>query len=129
MTRDEGKRSHRHPGTVAYLEGLPEGEAAARPPLVRRRGDGFTRYRAGGGGVRGRGVAGDSLEHDIAGAVPAEFGPLFPRLAADLASGAPDLDAGGRALRDASPGRGRRAHFRYRSCGGGCLPPGRALGL
>ncbi len=23
----------------------------------------------------------------------------------------------------------RRAHFRCRSCGGGCFPPGRALGL
>ena len=45
--------------------------------------------------------------HDIAGAVPAEFGPLLPRLAADLASGAPDLDAVERALRDSLAGRRR----------------------
>ena len=102
MTGDGGERFHRHPDAVAYLEGLGEEGAA----VVRAYGGGFTRYWIEGGEVRSRDVAGDGLEHDIAGAVPAEFGPPLPRLAADLASGAPDLDGGGRALRDASLGGG-----------------------
>ena len=89
MTRDEGNRAHRHPDAVAYLEGLTEDEAAAHPPLVRAHDGGFTRYRVEGGEVRSRDVAGDGLEHDIAGAVPAEFGPLLPRLAADPGRRAP----------------------------------------
>ena len=109
MTRDEGNRAHRHPDAVAYLEGLTEDEARVHPPLVRAHDGGFTRYWIEGGEVRSRDVAGDGLEHDIAGAVPAEFGPLLPRLAADLASGAPDLDAVERALRDASLGGGAAA--------------------
>ena len=176
MTRDEGNRAHRHPDAVAYLEGLTEDEARVHPPLVRAHDGGFTRYWIEGGEVRSRDVAGDGLEHDIAGAVPAEFGPLLPRLAADLASGAPDLDAVERALRDASLGGGaaalkhllerldatlpapecgacggpmarhgtgrrkawltrlgrvevERSYFRCRSCGGGCFPLDRALGL
>ena len=39
MTRDEGKREHRHPDAVAYPEGLTEGEAAVHPPVVREDGD------------------------------------------------------------------------------------------
>ena len=101
MTRDEGNRAHRHPDAVAYLEGLTEDEARVHPPLVRAHDGGFTRYWIEGGEVRSRDVAGDGLEHDIAGAVPAEFGPLLPRLAADLASGAPDLDA----VERGAPGR------------------------
>ena len=77
MTRDEGNRAHRHPDAVAYLEGLTEDEARVHPPLVRAHDGGFTRYWIEGGEVRSRDVAGDGLEHDIAGAVPAEFGPPF----------------------------------------------------
>ena len=91
MTRKEGSDAHRHPDAVAYPEGLGEEGAA----VVRPYEGGHTRYRVEGGEVRSRDVAGDGLEHDIAGAVPAEFGPPLPRLAADLASGAPDLDGGG----------------------------------
>ncbi len=181
MTRNEGNRAHRHPDAVAYLEGLTEGEAAVHPPLVRRHGDGFTRYWLEGGEVRSRDIGRDGLPtaglrpDGLPGADPAEFGPPLPRLAADLASGAPDLDGGGRALRDASPGGGaaalktlpgwldatlpapecegcgrpmarhpvrkrswltrlgrvavKRSYFRCRSCGGGCFPLDRALGL
>ncbi len=186
MTRDEGNRAHRHPDAVAYLESLTEDEAAVHPPVVRRHGEGFTRYWLEGDEVRSRDIGRDGLP--LAGlrpdggplpallaAVSAEFGPRLPRLASDLASGVPDLDGVERALRDASLGGGaaalklllerldgtlpapecaacggpmarhsvtaksfltrlgrvevRRAHFRCRSCGGGCFPPGRALGL
>ena len=109
MTRDEGKQAHRHPDTVAYLEGLPEGEAAAHPPLVRAHDGGFTRYWVEGGEVRSRDVVGDGAPEALLEAVSAEFGPPLPRLAADLASGAPDLDAVERALRDASLGGGAAA--------------------
>ncbi len=182
MTRNEGNRAHRHPDAVAYLEGLTEGEAAVHPPLVRRHGDGFTQYWLEGGEVRSRDIGRDGLptaglrpDGALPGAVPAEFGPLLPRLAADLASGAPDLDGVERALRDASLGGGaaalklllerldttlpapecaacgrpmarhavrkrswltrlgrvevKRSYFRCRSCGGGCFPLDRALGL
>ncbi len=120
MTRDEGKRAHRHPDAVAYLEGLTEGEAAVHPPLVRAHDGGFTRYWIEGGEVRSRDVGRDELP--LAGlrpdggplpallaAVSAEFGPRLPRLAADLASGVPDLDAVERTLRDSSLGGGAAA--------------------
>ena len=176
MTRDEGNRAHRHPDAVAYLESLTEDEAAVHPPVVRRHGEGFTRYWLEGGEVRSRDVVGDGAPEALLEAVSAEFGPPLPRLAADLASGAPDLDAVERALRDASLGGGgaalrlllerldgtlpapecgacggpmarhgtgrrkawltrlgrvevKRSYFRCGSCGGGCFPPGRALGL
>ncbi len=109
MTKSEGSRVHRHPDAVDCLEGLPEDEAAVHPPLVRRHADGLTRYWTGDGQVRSRDVAGDGTPDALLEAVPSEFGPLLPRLAADLGSGAPDLDGGGRALRDASPGGGAAA--------------------
>ncbi len=40
----------------------------------------------------------------LLGAVSAEFGPQLPKLAAELASGAPDLDSVERVLRDGSLG-------------------------
>ncbi|MCY4243248.1 MAG: hypothetical protein OXD36_16085 [Rhodobacter sp.] len=83
---------------------------AAHPPLVRRHGDGFTRYWIEGGEVRGRDVAGDGTPEALLEAVPAEFGPPLPRLAADLASGAPDLDAVERAPRNALVPEGRQRH-------------------
>ncbi len=89
MAGDGDGRFHRHPDAVAYLEGLTEDEARVHPPLVRAHDGGFTRHWIEGGEVRSRDVAGDGLEHDIAGAVPAEFGPLLPRLAADPGSRAP----------------------------------------
>ena len=102
------------------------------PPVVRGHDGGFTQYWTGGGEVRSRDITEDALP--LAGlrpgggplpallaAVPAEFGPRLPRLAADLASGVPDLDAVERALREASPVGGAEAT--------GLLPgqPGRAL--
>ena len=171
MTRKEGSDAHRHPDAVEYLEGLGEEGAA----VVRPYEGGHTRYWIEGGEVRGRDVAGDGTPEALLEAVSAEFGPRLPGLAADLASGAPDLDAVERALRDSSLGGGaavlrhllerldgtlpapecegcgrpmarhsvtaksfltrlgrvevRRAHFRCRSCGGGCFPLDRALGL
>jgi len=120
MTGDAGNRGHRHPDAVAYLESLTEDGAAVHPPVVRRHGQGFTRYWLEGGEVRSRDIGRDGLT--LAGlrpdggplpalpaAVSSEFGPQLPRLAADLASGAPDLDGGGRALRDASLGGGAAA--------------------
>ena len=109
MTRDEGNRAHRHPDAVAYLEGLTEDEARVHPPLARAHDGGFTRYRVEGGEVRSRDVVGDGAPEALLEAVSAEFGPPLPRLAADLASGAPDLDAVERALRDASLGGGGAA--------------------
>ncbi len=120
MTRNDGTHEHRHPDAVAYLEGLTEGEAAVHPPLVRAHDGGFTRYWIEGGAVRSRDIGRDELP--LAGlrpdggplpallaAVSAEFGPRLPRLAADLASGAPDLDGVERALRDSSLGGGAAA--------------------
>ena len=117
MTRDEGNRAHRHPDAVAYLESLTEDEAAVHPPVVRRHGEGFTRYWLEGDEVRSRDIGRDGLP--LAGlrpdggplpallaAVSAEFGPRLPRLASDLASGVPDLDGVERALRDSSLGGG-----------------------
>ena len=79
MTRDEGKRAHRHPDAVAYLEGLTEGEAAVHPPVVREHGGGFTRYWIEGGEVRSRDVGRDELP--LAGLRP-DGGPLPALLAA-----------------------------------------------
>ncbi len=75
--------------------GPAEGGAAVHPPVVRERGGGFTWYWLEGGEVRSREVAGDGT---LPSAVPA-----------DLASGAPDLDAVERELRDASLGGGAGA--------------------
>ncbi len=104
MTEREGSRVHRHPDAVAYLESLTEGEAAVHPPVVREHGDGFTQYWLEGGEVRSRDVAAAELPlagHRPDGGRPAEFGPLLPRLAADLASGAPTWTAAG--VRSATP--------------------------
>ncbi len=105
MKRKEGSDAHRHPDAVEYPEG-PGGEGAA---MVRPYEGGHTRYRVERGGVRSRDVAGDGTPEALPEAVPAESGPRLPRLAADLASGAPG-----------PAGRG---------AAGGCLPPGRAPGL
>ncbi len=74
--------------------------------MVRERDGGFTWYWLEGGEVRSREVAGDGT---LPSAVPAELGSRPAKLAADLASGAPDPAAGGRELRDASPGGGAAA--------------------
>jgi len=105
MTGSEGSRVHRHPDAVAYLEGLGEEGAA----VVRPHGGGHTRYWIEGGEVRSRDIAVDGTPEALPAAVPSEFGPQPARLAADLASGAPGPDGGGRALRDASPGGGAAA--------------------
>ncbi len=171
MTGDGGKRFHRHPDAVACLEGLDEEGAA----VVRAYEGGPTRYWIEGGEVRSRDVAGDGAPEALLAALSVEFGPRLPRLAADLASGVPDLDAVERALRDSSLGGGaaalkmlferldatlpapecaacgrpmarhsvtsksfltrlgrvevERSYFRCGSCGGGCFPLDRALGL
>ncbi len=120
MTQDEGKREHRHPDAVTYLEGLTESEAAVHPPVIREDGDGFVQYCLEGGEVRSRDITKDDLPlagfrpdggplQALLGAVSAEFGPQLPRLAADLASGVPDLDGVERALRDSSLGGGATA--------------------
>ncbi len=78
--------------------------------MVRAYEGGHTRYRAGGGGVRSRDVAGDGGPADaLPSAVSAEPGSRPAKLAADLASGAPGPAAGGRELRDASPVGGAAA--------------------
>ena len=172
MAQDEGKREHRHPDAVAYLEGLGEEGAA----VVRPYEGGHVRYWIEGGEVRSLDVADDVPPEELVAAVSAEIGPLLPRLAADLASGVPDLDGVERALRDASLGGGatalkhlverldgalpaprcescgkpmrrcqerkgksfltrlgrvevERTYFHCRSCGKGCFPLDRALGL
>ena len=120
MTQDDGNQEHRHPDTVAYLKGLTESEAAVHPPVIREHGGGFTQYWLEGGEVRSRDITEDELP--LAGfrpdggplpallaAVSAEFGPQLPKLAADLASGVPDLDGVERALRDSSLGGGAAA--------------------
>ncbi len=120
MTKSEGSRVHRHPDAADCLESLTEGEAAVHPPVVREHGDGFARCWLEGGEVRSRDVAAAELPlagHRPDGGRPAEFGPLLPRLAADPGSGAPDLDGGGRALRDASPGGGAAAPSFCRAAG------------
>ena len=99
MTQDEGKRERRHPDAVAYPEGLGEEGAA----VVRPYGGGHARYWIKGGEVRDLDIAEDSPPQALPAAVPSEFGPLLPRLAADPASGVPDLDGVERALRDAAP--------------------------
>ncbi len=85
----------------------------ARLQRQRGRERGYTRYCLEGGGVRdcditegelpleGFGPVGGPLSA-LLGAVLAEFGPQLPKLAADLASGAPDLDSVERVLRDSS---------------------------
>ncbi len=116
----EGKVGSQAPGRGGVSGGLSESDAAVHPPVVRGHGGGFTRYWTGGGEVMGRDIAEDALP--LAGlrpdggplpallaAVPAEFGPRLPKLAADLASGVPDPGAVERALRDASPGGGAAA--------------------
>ncbi len=118
MTRDEGNRAHRHPDAVACLEGLTESEAAVHPPLVRRHGEGLTRHWPGGRrGAQPRHRAGRAAD---GGPPPGRVarsaawgGPGGVRSAAAAAgggpgqSGAPDLDAVERALRDASAAASR----------------------
>ncbi len=172
MTQDEGKRVHRHPDAVAYLEGLGEEGAS----MVRPHEGGRVRHWIEGGEVRSLEIAEDGPLPALLEAVSAEFGPQPPKLAADLASGVPELDGVGRALRDAALGGGatalkqlveqldralpaprcescgkpmrrcqerkrksfptrlgrvgfERTHFHCRSCGKGCYPLDRALGL
>lgn len=172
MTQDDGKRVHRHPDAVAYLEGLDEEGAS----VVRPYEGGHTRYWIEGGEVRSLDVADDGPLPALLAAVSTEFGPQMPRLASELASGVPDLDGVERALRDASLGGGatalkhlveqldralpaprcescgkpmrrcqerkgksfltrlgrvefERTYFHCRSCGTGCYPLDRALGL
>ena len=107
---------HRHPDTVAYLEGLGEEGAA----VLREHEGGYTRYWLEGGEVRSCDITEDELPlagfrpdggplSALLGAVSAEFGPQLPRLAADLASGVPDLDSVERVLRDSSLGGGATA--------------------
>ncbi|MDE0521188.1 MAG: hypothetical protein OXH79_04450 [Boseongicola sp.] len=123
MTQDDGNQEHRHPDTVAYLNSLTESEAAVHPPVIREHGGGFTQYWLEDGEVRSRDITKDELP--LAGfrpdggplpallaAVSAEFGPQLPKLAADLASGVPDLDGVERALRDSSLGGGAEAALR-----------------
>ena len=105
MAHDEGDRGHRHPDAVAYLEGLGEEGAA----MVRPYEGGHTRYWLEGGEVRSLDIAEDGPLPALLEAVSAEFGPQLPKLAADLASGVPDLDGVERALRDASLGGGAAA--------------------
>lgn len=105
MMRDDGKRVHRHPDAVAYLEGLGEEGAA----MVRPYKGGYTRYWIEGGEVRRLDVAADGPLSALLAAGSSEFGPQMPRLALDLASGVPDLDGVERALRDASLGGGAAA--------------------
>ena len=106
MTQDDGTHEHRHPDTVAYLEGLTESEAAVHPPMIREHGEGFTRHWLQDGEVRSLDVSEDRALAALLAAVSAEFGPRLPKLAADLASGVPDLDGVERAPRDASLGGG-----------------------
>ncbi len=105
MAHGEGNHGHRHPDAVAYLEGLGEEGAA----VVRPHDGGHTRYWLEDGEVRSLDIAGDGPLPALLEAVSAEFGPRMPKLAADLASGAPDLDGVERALRDASLGGGAAA--------------------
>ena len=183
MAKSKGKQGHRHPDTVTYLEGLGEEGAA----VLRKHEGGYTRYWLEGGDVRSRDIT--EAELPLAGfrpdggplpallaAVSSEFGPQFPKLAAELASGVPDLDSVERALRDSSLGGGatalkmlfeqfdkalpppecarcgkpmcrhragkkrvwltrlgrveiERSYYYCRSCGNGCFPLDRALGL
>ena len=88
MAHGEGNHGHRHPDAVAYLEGLGEEGAA----VVRPYDGGHTRYWLEDGEVRSLDIAGDGPLPALLEAVSAEFGPRMPKLAADLASGAPDLD-------------------------------------
>ena len=109
MAKVKGNRGHGHPNTVAYLEGLWEEGATMLHPHE----GGYTRYWLEGGEVRscditegelplaGFGPVGGPLPA-LHGAVLAEFGSQLPKLAADLASGAPDLDSVERVLRDSS---------------------------
>ncbi|MCY3672297.1 MAG: ISKra4 family transposase [Alphaproteobacteria bacterium] len=105
MTQDDGNQVPRHPDAVAYLEGLGEEGAA----VVRTREGGYTRYWLQDGEVRSLDVSEDRPLEALLAAVSAEFGPQLPKLAADLASGVPDLDGVERALRDASLGGGAAA--------------------
>ncbi len=63
----EGSRVHRHPDAADCPEGLPEDEAAAHPPPVRRHAGGFTRCWIEGGEVRSRDVAGDGTPEALTG--------------------------------------------------------------
>ncbi len=102
MGRNGRETVHRHPDAVAY-PGVRE--RRARRWCARTEG-GHTRYRVESGEVRSRDVAGDGM---LPSAVPAELGARPAKLATDPASGAPDLDAGGREFRDASPVGGAAA--------------------
>ena len=109
MAKVKGNRGHEHPDAVAYLEDQGKEGAAVLHPHE----GGYTRYWLEGGEVRscdfaegelplaGFGPVGGPLPA-LHGAVQAEFGPQLPKLAADLASGAPDLDSVERVLRDSS---------------------------
>ncbi len=109
MAKVKGNRGHRHPNTVAYLEGLGEEGAEVHHPHE----GGYTRYWLEGGEVRscditegelplaGFGPVGGPLPASL-GAVQAEFGPQLSKLAADFASGAPDLNSVERVLHDSS---------------------------
>ena len=110
MAKVKGNHGHGHSDAVAFLEGL--GQEGAKVELREHEG-GYTRYWLEGGEVRscditegelplaGSGPVGGPLPA-LHGAVQAEFGPQLPKLAADLASGAPDLDSEERVLRDSS---------------------------
>ena len=112
MAHGEGDRGHRHPDAAAYLEGLGEEGAA----MVRPYEGGHTRYWLEDGEVRSLDIAGDGPLPALLKAVSAELGSQLPRLAADLASGVPDLDGVERALRDASLGGGAEAPVRLKGC-------------
>lgn len=92
---------HRHPGAVAYLKG-PSG--AAPPLLVREHG--YVRQWLESGGVRDLGVADDG---SLTVSLQVELGLPLSKLAADLASGVPDLDAVEWLLCDASLSRSAEA--------------------
>ena len=116
MATSKGHRGHRHPDTVAYLEVLGEEGAA----VLREHEGGYTRYWLESGEVRSCDITEDALPlagfgpvggplPALLGAVSAEFGPQLSKLAADLASGVPDLDSVERVLRDSSLGGGATA--------------------
>ena len=103
MTHGEGNHGHRHPDAVAYLEGLGEEGAA----VVRPYDGGHTRYWLEDGEVRSLDIAGDGPLPALLAAVSG-VRPAASEAAADLASGAPDIDGVERALRDVSAAARRR---------------------
>lgn len=106
MARKRCKSGCPHPDAAEYLAGLPDEEAAAHPPLVRKRDDGGSvqYWREGGevlwsdadlGGERRPGALRALLE-----SAARNFEGLLPKLAAEAAGPSPDLDSVETAFRD-----------------------------